>query len=260
MSIYQHYRKFEHPFVDGVLSWMEQVERTYTPYVTDFLDPREQEIISSIIGSHHDVLQYRFFGGYERSERKRCCIAPFYEEISTDTFRINLLEGTYPQKFVTLKHGDVLGTLMSLGIDRRTIGDILVKDGVFQFFITDELTPYVEMNLTQVKQATTKLESRPFEELIDALVKWKEREQTVSSLRLDVLIKEIYQLPRATALQLIKQKRVKVNFKQVDDGAIQLMKQDMISVKGFGRSKLVEVGGLTRKDKVKVTTARLEDN
>ena len=51
MSIYQHFRKHEHQFVDQVLSWKEQVERTYTSYITDFLDPRERKIIANLIGS-----------------------------------------------------------------------------------------------------------------------------------------------------------------------------------------------------------------
>ena len=101
MSIYQHFRKFEHVFVDQVLSWMVQVERTYTPYITDFLDPREQQIISSLIGANHDDIQFAFFGGYEGSERKRACIAPIYEEIQEETFGVTLLEGRYQQKFIS---------------------------------------------------------------------------------------------------------------------------------------------------------------
>lgn len=260
MSVYQHFRRFEHSFVDLVLSWMEQVERTYTPYITDFLDPREQAIIKSLIGTNSDMFQYEFFGGYEASERKRGCIAPFYEEITPEIFDLTLMEGTYPSKFISLKHPDILGAFMSLGLERRALGDIFVKDGVFQFFITNEMTSYVQMNFTQAKQAAINLEQKPFDARIDAPSQWRERNHTVSSLRLDVLIKEIYKIPRKKAVELLHQKKVKVNFRQVEDRAIQLMEEDMISVKGHGRSKLMMVGGATRKDKVKVTTAILEDN
>lgn len=259
MSVHQHFRKFEHPFVDAVLSWMDQVERTYIPHVTDFLNPREQTIIANLIGTQHDELKYAFFGGYEASERKRGCIAPIYETITEETFALELLEGSYPSKFVSLRHPDILGAFMSLGIERKTLGDITVQDGVFQFFMTGEMVSYIQMNLTQVKQATVKLETKPSEARIVSDEKWMERHQTVSSLRLDVLTKEIYQLPRSLAATLIKQQKVKVNFTQVDDPATPLLEGDMISVSGYGRSKLMQVGGTTRKDKRKVMTAKLEE-
>ena len=86
MSIYQHFRKHEHPFVDQVISWKEQVERTYTSYLTDFLDPREQQIVSSIVGSSNEEIKFIFFGGGDETERRRGIIAPFYEEISDKQF------------------------------------------------------------------------------------------------------------------------------------------------------------------------------
>src|SRR5690625_6844211 len=84
MGIYQHFRKEEHPFIDQVLSWKEDVERTYRYRLTDFLDPREQQIIESIIGTNNEELQLVSYGGGKYSERKRVIIAPFYEEITND--------------------------------------------------------------------------------------------------------------------------------------------------------------------------------
>src|SRR5699024_11210228 len=112
MSIYQHFRKHEHQFVDQVLSWKEQVERTFTPYVTDFLDPRERHILASLIGYTNEDVQYGFYGGATHVERQRAIIAPYYEEITEADFEITLLEATFPEKFVTLKHRDVLGTFV----------------------------------------------------------------------------------------------------------------------------------------------------
>jgi len=259
MSVYQHFRKFEHPFVDAVLSWVDNVERTYTPYVTDFLDPREQAIIASLIGTQHDEVKYAFFGGYEGSERKRGCIAPIYETVTEEMFGVTLLEASYPSKFVSIRHRDILGSLMSLGIERKTLGDISVRDGIFQFFINREMASYVQMNLTQVKQSTVKLQSKSYEERIESAENWLERQHTVSSLRLDVLIKEIYKIPRSLAATLIKQQKVKVNFTKVDDPSTLLLEGDLISVKGYGRSKFLYLGGTTRKDKRKITSARLEE-
>src|SRR5699024_5122098 len=153
MSVYQHFRKFEHPFVDAVLSWVDNVERTYTPYVTDFLDPREQAIIASLIGTQHDEVKYDYFGGYEGSERKRGCISTIYESDTEEMFGLTLLVASYTSKFISIRHRDILVSLMSLVIDRKTLGDISVRHGIFQFFINREMASYVHMNLTQLKQS-----------------------------------------------------------------------------------------------------------
>src|SRR5699024_962112 len=92
MSIYQHFREEEHPFIDQVLSWRETVERTYQAKLTDFLDPPEQQIVSSLIGTKLSDVQLAFQDTGEQEERKRALIAPFYEEITETSFQLSLLD------------------------------------------------------------------------------------------------------------------------------------------------------------------------
>lgn len=35
-NVYQHFRKDEHPFVDLIEDWVEQVDRYYAPVLTNF--------------------------------------------------------------------------------------------------------------------------------------------------------------------------------------------------------------------------------
>src|SRR5699024_1029951 len=139
------------------------------------------------------------------SGRRRGGIAPIYETGTEEMFGVTLMEASYQSKFVSIRHRDIIGSLMSVGIERKTHGDISVRDGVLQFSINRELASYVQMNLTQVKQYTVKLQSKSYEERIESAENWLERQHTVSSLRLDVLIKEIYKIPRSLAATLIKQ-------------------------------------------------------
>ncbi|HLR54171.1 MAG TPA: YlmH/Sll1252 family protein [Pseudogracilibacillus sp.] len=258
MSIYQHYRKHEHPFVDQVLSWMEQVENTFVPYVTDFLDPREQQIVTTVIGANHDVIKFTFFGGSEEAERKRAVIAPFYEAVQESDAKVILLNATFPAKFVSLSHSDVLGAFLSLGIERKKIGDINVLQDELQLFIAEELEDYVRLNLTQIKKASIELKKQSAEKSVSANEEWAHRSHTVSSLRLDVLVKEIYKMSRKDAHTLIQANKVKINHTYVDNPATQLLEGDLISVRKYGRSKLVEESGKTRKDKHKITVAILK--
>jgi|SRR5699024_6643890 len=245
-------------FVDQVLSWKNQVETTYTSYITDFLDPRERHILSSLIGQNNEELQFASYGGVEDAERKRMIIAPFYEELEDEAFDIVLLEASFPQKFVTIQHRDILGTLLSQGIDRKKIGDIFVQDDKFQFITTNELSTFLKMNITKIKNASVQLKEVPFTQLITSNDEWQENTTFVSSLRLDVIVKEIYRMSRKNAVQYIASDRVKVNFTNITDQAMPVEVGDLISVRGHGRSKVLSIDGLTKKERLRITTAKLK--
>ena len=117
IDIYQHFRKEEHELIDQLMDKCNRANEQYAPILTPFLDPRGQYIISVIVGSYDD-LEVTFFGG-PYAERKRAIVAPDYLVPEEELFEIVLVEIDYPQKFVTLQHQHILGTIMSLGIERE---------------------------------------------------------------------------------------------------------------------------------------------
>ena len=258
MDIYQHFRKEEQPFIDQVLSWKEQVELTFQPKLTDFLDPREQQIVEMLIGFNNEELKLFKYGGGTEAERKRVVIAPFYEEMSEDLFQLTLLEATYQDKFITLEHRDVMGAFMSLGVKRTKLGDIVVGNGSIQIVLAKEIAAYIVMNMTSVKKANVTFDEKPLSSLKEEKEKWMELDKTVSSLRLDAILKEIYHISRKDATSFIQKLQVKVNYKVVDDSKFQLQEGDLISLRGKGRSKITEIKGLSKKDKVKISIAVLK--
>lgn len=258
MDIYQHFRDDERPFIDQVLSWIEHAEHAYQIKLTDFLDPREQLIISMLIGENNeDIKMYRNGGGLY-SERSRIIIAPFYEEIEDNTFQLTLLQASYHGKFITLEHRDVMGAFLSLGIKRKKLGDISVGNGIIQIVLADEIASYVISNLSAIKKANIKLKEVPLSSMIEKETIWLEADSTVSSLRLDAILKEIYRISRNMATEQINKTNVKVNHKIVENGKFMLQEGDLLSVRGKGRSKLVKINGRTKKDKWKITTAILK--
>lgn len=258
MGIYQHYREEEHPFINQVLSWKEDVERSYQARLTDFLDPREQQILVSLIGTNNEDIQLKFYGGGHYTERRRAIIAPYYEEVTHDDFQLTLVQASYNEKFISLLHRDVMGAFLSLGITRSKLGDIFVTNGKLQFIVAEEIADYVTANLTSVKNATIKPSKEPFISLLEKEMNWVEENRTVSSLRLDVILKEIYRMSRKDASKLLAQKIVKVNFKVVEQSTYILYEGDLLSVRGKGRSKLISIDGRTRKDKFRITIALLK--
>lgn len=257
MTIYQHFRPEEKEFIDQVLNWKESVESTYAPKLTDFLDPREQEIVLRIIGNHPEV-KVEQFGGTEKSERKRILLFPDYYEPDDEDFQICLFELDYPKKFISIEHPQVLGSLMSLGLKRGKFGDILIYGERIQFFVTKEVKDFISLQLESIGRASVTLKEQPLSNSIQSNEVWHELSVTSSSLRLDTVISAIYNISRQKSQTFIQQGLVKVNWTLIENTAFECREFDMISVRGHGRSKIIALEGKTKKDKWKITAGKVK--
>ncbi|MFC5712226.1 RNA-binding protein [Thalassorhabdus alkalitolerans] len=258
MALYEHFRKEERPFVEQASEWKEQVETRYESKLTDFLDPREQDILRSIIGND-EVVKLEFFGGPQGSERKRALLFPFYEAPEQDQFHIRIYELDYPVKFVSVGHRDVLGSMLGLGVKREKFGDIILQAQRIQIAVAEEIASFVEMNFTKVASASIQLHSVSLEEAIPVREEWEEVSTTVSSLRLDVLLAEMFRLSRSKVVPYIDGKRVKVNWRIADQPSFLVNEGDYLSVRGLGRRKLLTVEGKSKKDKWRVSYGKKQD-
>lgn len=250
IDIYQHFRKEEHELIDQLIDKCYRANNQFAPVLTSFLDPRGQYILNVVVGSFQD-LEVTFYGG-PYAERQRAIIAPDYFHPEVEDFEIILFEIDYPQKFVTLQHQHVLGTIMSLGIERDQLGDIVV-DNRIQFTLTKQLESYIILELNKIKGATVKLNALPIKDMIQSVENWHSSETTVSGLRLDVVLKEMIRKSRSISKQLIEKKRVKVNHTIIDSADFQLDKGDLLSIQGYGRAMITDIGGKTKKDKVRIS-------
>jgi RNA-binding protein YlmH len=250
-KIYQHFRKEEQNFIDQVLSWKAEVSYDYTPKLVDFLDPREQLILKSIVGKSDEV-RLSFWGGNDSVERKRALIYPEYYEVNHSDYNIRAFSLHYPSKFVSLTHPEILGSLMSLGLKREKFGDILIDNDSIQLIAAKEVSAYIELNFKAIGQAKVKITEMPCEELTEVNNEWEEISMTASSLRLDVILAEMYNLSRTKSGLYIEKGLVKVNFRIVDNPAFQVDEEDFISCRGLGRSKLTSIEGNTKKGKIRI--------
>ncbi|TFE02688.1 RNA-binding protein [Jeotgalibacillus salarius] len=251
MSIYQHFREEEKGFIDQVLGWKQDVEFKYAPKLTYFLDPRQQHIVHSIIGNTGEVKAV-FEGGTNESERKRALIYPDYLTPAIEDFELVLLDVGYPSKFVLLSHGDVLGSLMGLGIKREVIGDILASKERIQLITSKEMKDFLIMNFIQAGKAKVNLTEEKWGNVIQPENKWAEKNVLVSSLRLDTVLASAINISRQKAQLLIQGGKVKVNFRQEEKTSFELDQGDMISVRGHGRMRVGELSGMTKKEKIRL--------
>ncbi|MEH7247030.1 RNA-binding protein [Neobacillus niacini] len=255
MNIYQHFRPEEREFIDQVLSWKDYVESSYSPKLTDFLDPREQHILKVLIGEHGSV-KVQLFGGISNSERKRALIMPDYLVPTEEEFQINLFEIDYPIKFVSIEHPQVLGSLMSLGLKRGKFGDILIKDGRIQFFIAVEISDYIKINLESIGRASIRLKDVALEEAVTTDELWMEQDITVSSLRLDTIISGIHHISRQKSQLFIQQGLIKVNWTTIENHSFECAEGDLLSARGYGRVKILSIEGRTKKDKWRIVAGK----
>lgn len=255
MNIYQHFRPEEREFITKVLQWKDNVENTYSPKLTDFLDPREQIIVKTIVGSH-DSVKADFFGGHHTSERKRAIIYPEYFIPSPVDFQIILYEIEYPHKFVSVEHRQVLGSMMSLGLKRCKYGDILLENERVQFFTASEVSAYVKREFTAIGRTSILLKEQPLQEAIKVAEEWQELQTTVSSLRLDAVLAAVYRLSRQKSQNIIGQGLVKVNWTIIENSSFECGEGDIISARGYGRTKVVAIEGKTKKDKWRIVVGK----
>lgn len=255
MSIYQHFRPEEKEFIDQVLNWRNQVENTYAGKLTDFLDPREQQIVKSIIGENSEI-KYAFFGGYDDAERKRAFLYPDYYQIEEEDFQISLFAVEYAKKFVTIEHPQVLGSLMSLGLKRSKFGDILIQNDSVQLIVSKEIEPYISLQLESIGRASINLKQIPLTDVLISEEQWQESSLTCSSLRLDAVIAAIFNISRQKSQTFIGSKLVKVNWTVIENTSFECREGDMISVRGYGRAKVIEIEGKTKKDKWRIVAGK----
>lgn len=257
--ILQHFRPEEKPFIEQVVGWQREVEDRYTPKLTDFLDPRERFIVQAIIKQSEDC-RLMSSGGFLQAERQRVLIYPSYYEPTAEDFQIALFRINYPVKFVSLTHPQVLGTLTASGIDRKRFGDIRLEDNEVQCAVSEEIADFLQVQMTAVGKAKVALEKITTQQaLAPSDEKWEEQLHTVSAMRLDVVLASALTISRQKAQQLITSGRVKVNHTVREDRAFELHEEDLLSVRGYGRMKVIAIEGRTRKQKIKVIIGALTD-
>lgn len=251
-GIFQHFTLDEREFVEKMIGICQQVEETYSYHLTSFLNPREEDILQSIAG--HFQLKMYSSRQLLASEFVRAIIAPDYYVLSEDDFEMMALEISYPRKFHSLSHAQVLGTLLNqLGIRREFIGDILVGDEQLFVILDKKFGDLARSTVSKISRAPVTWKEHVLSSLpIGTNQDIKSIQLLLSSLRLDKLVAASFKLSRSKALKLIESGYVKVDYKEVKQAGKVLEIGQLVSIRGFGRLKLKELLGHSKQGKLKV--------
>ena len=225
--------------------------KNYDIRYSDFLNPFEVKSAMDILNSTDD-LKYSIDGGYKESERKVVFIYPFYMEYEDidEKLRFIQIEGNF--KFKSISHKDYLGSILNLGIKREKIGDIIIHEDFCQVIESNDICDFILMNLDKVSRNNVKLKEITREEIKYIEPKSKEISFTVSSTRLDCVISGLYNISRVESAKLINSEKVHVNYEKITSCSKDVKSESLISVRGKGRARIISIGDVTKKGKIKV--------
>lgn len=216
---------------------------------SNFLSMAELSLIEEI-APDISYIHYESFGGNELCERQIVAFGSEEEFGYAGQFPISIIMvSPLLDKFSeALNHRDFLGALMHLGIERNTLGDIMVKEKRAYIFCLDSIADYICKELTKVKH--TNVHCKIVDADIPALKPTLEAlEFPVASLRLDVILASLLKCSRKDALTFFEEKRVTLNGKVTGRNSMLLKDGDVFSVRGHGKFIFDGSGGNTRKGK-----------
>lgn len=243
----QRYSSIQKESLIPLLDRVKRAKNNYEPVFTNFLSPEEQIILRDVCFS--EGLLLNLCGGKGEFERALGVISSyeFYGE-----FPLSVVKITGNFKFEKLNHRDYLGSVLALGIKREKIGDINVFDDGAEIILSSDIADYVLNNLEKIKHTSIKRAIIDINDSREKIQEYKEKRVNVASLRLDSVVGAAINMSRSKAVDIIRGGDVKLNHFPMQESAHKVNPNDIISVKGFGRYKIDEITGLTKKDRITI--------
>lgn len=210
---------------------------------TDFVNEQTQANIKRAFSPDFVT----FYGGTDFAERKIArfgCEVAYDEEFPLKIVEITLLGGRF-SKPVT--HRDVLGAIMSCGVERDKVGDILVGEHIYAV-LYDTICEHIVRELTQigrnnveVKIVTTVCD--------DAKPKFDTVKIPAQSNRLDAITCKLYNLSREKAAELCEQGKLAIDGVPCEKGSRSLKAGETVSARGYGKFRFDGENGQSKKGK-----------
>lgn len=238
-----------------ILDKCEQSRQRNIPAATDFLSPAEQRAAQELLHAAAIHEGYAFRGGYERAERKMLFFLPDWQEEADTAEAMAFLRARWHESEQPT-HRDLLGSLMALGVERETLGDILVSEGSADLVVSAGVAQYLLDNWSGAGRTALRLTAIGADELSIPAQRVKEIHDTVATLRLDAVTAAGFSMSRSKAAELIAAGRVQKNHRETTKGDASVAQGDIISARGLGKFEVAEVGGLSKKGRTGILLRR----
>ena len=248
--------------------------------VTPYLTPREAKYARARLSARLSAGTAVLWGGYAEAERVRALILPDYTEglIDPDTLAADpvsalmgaglddladtLRETVCPifvkgSGFRELTHRDYLGSILGLGLERDTIGDILLPDAHNAILMTDtRVGDFLTVSLSKVATDTVKVGRVPEGTALAGTRRLQPISDTVASQRLDCVVAALCNLSREKAQMAVKAGLCELDYEAVEDCSATVDAPAVISVRGYGKFAVHAFDGVTRKGRIRLVAGK----
>lgn len=188
-----------------------------------FLDMHERSVAAEMRLQYADVKMI-FYGVFDGAERTVAVFLPEYitvenaEELGAyfdenpDDNPLAVISIEKDKFSPPLSHRDYLGALMGLGIRRELTGDITVSENGCKMAVLAKIAPFIIENMDKAGRGTLKAEIIPASQAREGTKSAGVPDSfTVSSMRLDSVVKNAFRVSRGDAANAIESGMVFVN-------------------------------------------------
>lgn len=236
----------ESVFAARIEDCCELCDRNNVPKFTGFLDLRQQKIAEYSAGGVMPG-SFSFYGGYEGAERKMFGVFPDYISDRINEYPISYLCVSHSRP---LTHRDFLGSLMSLGIKREIIGDIVVGEEKSYIIIQSSMCDHVIDNISKIGNVGVRIEISDGIDLSSFGNRFEENSVIVSSMRLDCVVAALTSKSRSDSAKFVTSERVSVNHEIITSCSKCLGEGDVISIRSFGKFIIGACTSKTKKGRI----------
>lgn len=234
--------------------------------ISNFLTPAEQYFAGELLLYRGIDNRSLFWGGYDEAERKRLVLLPSYvsdygmpaAEIFKSVFAEEYENCVTSLRicgsgFRELTHRDYLGSLLSLGIERDSVGDIAVQNGFSAVvFCTVYVARLIMESLEKIGADKVEVERYVIDGSFDCGKRFQKVSGTVASLRLDCIVAELCGLSREKAQDAVKKGLCELNYVTENKCGREIEVPCIVSVRGFGKYAVREIGNETRRGRIRI--------
>jgi RNA-binding protein YlmH len=206
------------------------------------------------------------FGGYDGAERQMLFVLPSFlsdmdgepeekakmycgEEFERAVKAIKIRGSGYRE----LSHRDYLGSLLSLGIERFSLGDIVVQDEYSAVvFCTEKIFDYLVGSVDKI--ASDKVTVTEFipDEGFSVKREFAPIRDTVASNRLDCVVGALTNLSREKAQTLIRSGLCEVNYIIEQRVDVEVKENSIVTLRGYGKYQVVSFDGETKRGRLRL--------
>lgn len=246
----------ERILVASILDKIELANKTGIVQNTDFLDIYQKALINKIL-KQKEGIEYFSFGGGNLAEREVIFFIPSKRKIDEEEKiayiqdKIAVIRIIIPKE--KYEHREYLGGILKLGVERKKIGDIIIKDNQADIIVIRNILEFLQTNLpclTRFKNAI--IQEIDINKINEKKLQFEEKIIQISSNRLDNIVSELACTSRNKAVQIIDSERVFINGKIETKLTKQIKEKDIITIRGKGKYIYDSEIGNTKSGRIKL--------